>query len=496
MNLKKAGFENEGDRNHAEEGQSDSLDTQAVHVQVPGNIDGLFGGSELESLHLDLMSEGSAHENTGAMSSDGYYDPEDEKDEPLGADSLTDFLSLITDVCLSVPSVSVKPSYRDISIKAKKLVELADLNRCEKRQARVLTVKEVEALELTLLDEKEELTDRYAAGFSDLKKVRGYYTDDKALLPAPLDHGEQAWQDRAVTTTEAGKWLRSMLSKRLGEIEYTTVHTLKSTPLSWCAKAGLDPTTRLLLGHHVTGKHSADVYARDVLAVCLRDFEAVLQRIRNGSLMPDATRSGMVGNAIRSDPKETYVADKENPTDPADEGSGQSSSESSSDAESSSNEIVPQLMLPNNPVAEERHWDPDLDMFQHSKSKIVHVRAVGSQQEPFSLEVNLTETEIDAIIGGGVTSLARLAFAAAPPGTTPTDDQVRSLFGGVLVPNVEALASMKRLVFEAQTLVVADVKSKVSKKDEQIPSTMAPAERENRVVEQRKRLTGVRLRGE
>ena len=64
------------------------------------------------------------------------------------------------------------------------------------------------------------------------------------------------------------------------------------------------------------------------------------------------------------------------------------------------------------------------------------------------------------------------------------------------MPNVGTLASLKRLVFEAQTLVVADVKSKVTKKDDILPASMAPAKRENRINEQRRRLTGLRLRGE
>ena len=88
------------------------------------------------------------------------------------------------------------------------------------------------------------------------------------------------------------------------------------------------------------------------------------------------------------------------------------------------------------------------------------------------LEVHLTEAEIDAVINAGVTSLARLAFAATPPGTTPTDEQITGLLGGTLVPNVGTLASLKRLVFEAQTLVVADVKSKVTKKDDAIPANV------------------------
>eukprot|EP00435_Cladocopium_sp_Y103_P015409 s326_g3.t1 len=482
--------------------------------------------------------------------------------------------------------IGISSASCNISIKAKKIVELSDLHRKEKRQARVLTVQEVQALELTLLDETEEIVDRYAAGaflfclysrstLSDLRKVRGYYKDiletngtitgylefrtrshktsrlvakqglamplvapvwgllslpwgltfariaslanrdlgdlvDDSLLPAPSETGTGTWQGRAVTTTEAGNWVRSLLSKRLGEIDYTTIHALKSTPLSWCAKAGLDQPTRLLLGHHTTGKQSADVYARDVLAAPLREFDIVLQNIRNGSLRPDATRSGMVGKVTEVDPKDSYVVPP-----PADTDDKMSDSSSSSESETSSaDESHTDLLLPGDPVGEEKAWEVDLDMYQHVKSKIVHVRAAGSQQEAFScgvrktadyvkealrargLEVHLTETEIDAVIGNGVTSLARLAFAAAPPGTTPSDEQIRALFGSALAPNMGTLASMKRLVFEAQTLVVADVKNKVSKKEENIPTTMAPAERENRITEQRKRLTGLRLRGE
>ena len=68
-----------------------------------------------------------------------------------------------------------------------------------------------------------------------------------------------------------------------------------------------------------------------------------------------------------------------------------------------------------------------------------------------ALEVHLTEQEVEALLGNGVTSLARLAFAVALPGTTPTDEQIRALFEGAVAPNVGALASMKRLLFEAQT---------------------------------------------
>ena len=70
---------------------------------------------------------------------------------------------------------------------------------------------------------------------------------DEPLFPAPKGLTDLGWQARSVTTSEAGRWMRSLLTKRLGDIEYTTVHTLKSTPLSWCAKAGLDQNNGTLI---------------------------------------------------------------------------------------------------------------------------------------------------------------------------------------------------------------------------------------------------------
>lgn len=111
-----------------------------------------------------------------------------------------------------------------------------------------------------------------------------------------------------------------------------------------------------------------------------------------------------------------------------------------------------------------------------------------------ALEVNLSEAEVNHLVGNGNDTLARLAFAACLPEQSPTDQQVRDLFPTAYVPS--AGDSLKRLIFEAQTLVVADVKQKVTKKDDQATVALAPAERESRIKDQRQRLTGLRLRGE
>lgn len=112
------------------------------------------------------------------------------------------------------------------------------------------------------------------------------------------------------------------------------------------------------------------------------------------------------------------------------------------------------------------------------------------------LEVSLTLDEVNALIANRVDSLARLAFAACPPGESPTNAQIDGLFNGVITPNPGTYASMKRLIFEAQTLLSADLQDKVHKTEDQVKSKMAPAERENRIKEQKNRLEGLRFKGE
>ena len=57
---------------------------------------------------------------------------------------------------------------------------------------------------------------------------------NEPMLNAPTPDG--SWSGRSVTTTEAGKWLRKILAGMKGDAIFTTIHALKATPLSWCAK--------------------------------------------------------------------------------------------------------------------------------------------------------------------------------------------------------------------------------------------------------------------
>ena len=111
-----------------------------------------------------------------------------------------------------------------------------------------------------------------------------------------------------------------------------------------------------------------------------------------------------------------------------------------------------------------------------------------------ALEVSLSPEEANALTRNGVTSLARLAFAACHPGQTPTEAQLQPLLQPIEL-NPGNAASLKRLIFEAQTLVCNEVKIKANKKED-APTNFAPSEREARIQQQKDRLSGLRFRGE
>jgi len=366
--------------------------------------------------------------------------------------------------CQHFLGINVAGGEQVASPKALRILEASDANRSEKKQARVLTVAEVEKLEMCLVNEQISIIDRVACGcmlfclysrsrWSDLKKIYGFQSDiaeqfgkisgyiecrtrshktarlvarsglamplvapiwgvtsppwgltflrlcesanrplmkiDLApLLVAPTPEGQ--WTDRAVTTTEAGKWLRNLLRTFLPSTEHTTIHTMKATPLSWCTKWGVDPYDRQLLGHHATGKASAECYGRDNLAKPLREFETVLQQIRTRAFVPDATRSGMMQTSEVTDPIENFQGTQ--PDDRALEGTENNEDSdltSESDVQgpgTSSDEddldCVDSMSAP-------RQWAPDTTMYQNCKSKVVHVVAKGGAPS-FSCGVQIT----------------------------------------------------------------------------------------------------------
>ena len=111
------------------------------------------------------------------------------------------------------------------------------------------------------------------------------------------------------------------------------------------------------------------------------------------------------------------------------------------------------------------------------------------------LEVALSPAEANALETNGITSLARLAFAACHPGQTPTEAQLQPLLQPIPL-NPGNTASLKRLIFESQTLVCNEVKLSANRKDDAARTPLAGPERDARVQQQKNRLTGFLFRGE
>ena len=88
-------------------------------------------------------------------------------------------------------------------------------------------------------------------------------------------------------------------------------------------------------------------------------------------------------------------------------------------------------------------------------------------------------------------------YAAGQPGETPTDDKLKQLvqIGSDAVP-VHVLASIRQVVFEAQTLLMSQVRAMLERKDDDAETELAPAERASHIRDQESRMKGLSLQGE
>ena len=89
-----------------------------------------------------------------------------------------------------------------------------------------------------------------------------------------------------------------------------------------------------------------------------------------------------------------------------------------------------------------------------------------------------------------------MAYALTPPGTAPSEQALRLLINADKPEDVTAgqLASIRRLVFEAQTLSVSQLKQQVEGADSKVRELPAD-ERRFRLAEQKQRLAGMELKG-
>ena len=129
-------------------------------------------------------------------------------------------------------------------------------------------------------------------------------------------------------------------------------------------------------------------------------------------------------------------------------------------------------------------------------SSLIHSTAALRER---AAKAGLSSEEVQAILDNNVTSIAQMAFAISPPGASPTEQQVRDFYQSIAVNmgTITIITSTKLLIFEAHTLVVANIKSEVGRKDDVTTHCVLPsAEREGRIQDQQKRLTGLRFKGD
>ena len=242
------------------------------------------------------------------------------------------------------------------------------------------------------------------------------------LLRAPK--GEQsAFMERGLKASEVS----CMLRKFVGAPEpvpgcqdpVVTSHSLKATTLSWCARYGISPASRSLLGRHTSCLNETfAIYSRDLVCAPVVELQTVIDAIGDGTFSPDCQRSeffqcdsavpqkgaapadvetvgrdmgnpstgevesalselhecaggevGVENEAISTAPPGDADVEVATPagsanSDPSDSSSGSSVGSSSSDSEN--NEPTPRVKRFRAKIPEEQAW------FVHSKSTLVH----------------------------------------------------------------------------------------------------------------------------
>ena len=110
-------------------------------------------------------------------------------------------------------------------------------------------------------------------------------------------------------------------------------------------------------------------------------------------------------------------------------------------------------------------------------------------------EVGLSERGRQSLLDAGYSTLGRLAFGVGQPGV-PVPEQEFNRFATNLLgamSSMQDISSVRRLLFEAQTLVMAQLREQVSNPEMQMTRKLPPIEREAKMKQLRARLPGVLL---
>ena len=115
------------------------------------------------------------------------------------------------------------------------------------------------------------------------------------LLRAPCgDYG--AFMKRGLRSSEVSASLRRFLDLPdpvPGQVsEVVSSHSLKATTLAWCARYGLSPASRSMLGRHTSSlTETFAIYSRDLTCSPVAELQTVIDAIHDQRFMPDNPRS-------------------------------------------------------------------------------------------------------------------------------------------------------------------------------------------------------------
>ncbi|CAE7427959.1 unnamed protein product [Symbiodinium sp. CCMP2592] len=112
-------------------------------------------------------------------------------------------------------------------------------------------------------------------------------------------------------------------------------------------------------------------------------------------------------------------------------------------------------------------------------------------------EISLAKRVVDALKGKGVSTLAQLAFCVGQPGQVLSQTEFDTWSEALLVGiTVGEKASLRRLILEAQTMLVASLKDLAEPAEHASPKKVGVAERNARMDQLRTQLAGVSLTGQ
>ena len=113
-----------------------------------------------------------------------------------------------------------------------------------------------------------------------------------------------------------------------------------------------------------------------------------------------------------------------------------------------------------------------------------------------ALEHGISNAQLDRLQRSGISTLSQLVFSLTTPGTSPGDEALKALLhDDPDQVTVGQLASIRRSMFDAQTLSAAQVKHVLAGNETARKAELVPAEGVQRVQNQKERLRGMELTG-